>query len=92
MVGYPGETTAAIEETFRLALELPLDYISFNVPYPLPGSPLFDRVSGLDEERDWNAENEVTFVYRSEFDQRWLRRRIGETMREFRRARRRSGR
>jgi anaerobic magnesium-protoporphyrin IX monomethyl ester cyclase len=83
IVGYPGETVSSIEETFRLALTLPLDYISFNVPFPLPGSKLFDRVSGVDEAKDWSKENEVTFVYRSEFDARWLRRRIGQTMRAF---------
>jgi len=44
--------------------------------------PGFDRVSGLDE-RDWNKENEVTFIYTSEFDPRWLRRRIGQTMQAF---------
>jgi anaerobic magnesium-protoporphyrin IX monomethyl ester cyclase len=87
MVGYPGESVASIEKTFRLALTLPLDYISFNVPYPLPGSPLFDRVSGVDPRRDWNAENEITFLYASEHDEHWLRQRIDETMREFTRAR-----
>ena len=37
IVGYPGETAAAIEETFALSLDLPLDEISFNVPYPSAG-------------------------------------------------------
>jgi anaerobic magnesium-protoporphyrin IX monomethyl ester cyclase len=83
IVGYPGETVPAIEETFRFALELPLDYISFNVPFPLPGSALFERVRKLDKTKDWNEENEVTFVYESEFDSDWLRRRIGETMQSF---------
>ncbi len=83
IVGYPGETVDSIESTFRLALTLPLDDISFNVPYPLPGSRLFERVSGLDESLDWSKENEVTFVYRSEFDARWLERRIEETMTAF---------
>ena len=32
---------------------------------------------------DWDEENEVTFVYRSEFDADWLRRRISETMNAF---------
>ena len=41
IVGYPGESVAAIEDTFRLALTLPLDEISFNVPVPLPGSTLY---------------------------------------------------
>ena len=83
IVGYPEETVPAIEDTFRFALELPLDYISFNVPFPLPGSVLFERVSKVDKNKDWNEENEVTFVYESEFDSRWLQRRIGETMQAF---------
>src|SRR5512143_61233 len=83
IVGYPEETVSSIEETFRFALELPLDYISFNVPFPLPGSKLFDRVSKVDKNKDWNTENEVTFVYESEFDSRWLQRRIGQTMQAF---------
>ncbi len=83
IVGYPGETVPAIEDTFRYALDLPLDYISFNVPFPLPGSELFERVSKLDKNKDWNTENEVTFVYESEFDSNWLERRIGETMQAF---------
>ena len=81
-VGYPGETVASIEETFRLALELPLDEISFNVPVPLPGSMLFERLGSPDEGRDWQRENEVTF-YPAEIDEAWLKRRIDETMRAF---------
>jgi anaerobic magnesium-protoporphyrin IX monomethyl ester cyclase len=83
IVGYPGETSASIEDTFRFALELPLDSISFNVPYPLPGSQLFERVRGVDKNKDWNEENEITFLYASEFDPLWLRGRIGETMAAF---------
>lgn len=83
IVGYPGETAASIEDTFKLALTLPLDDISFNVPFPLPGSKLFERVNKVDKSKDWNEENEITFVYESEFDSPWLRRRIGETMQAF---------
>ena len=83
IVGYPGETVSAIEDTFQFALELPLDYISFNVPFPLPGSQLFERVKKVDHNKDWNIENETTFVYESEFDPLWLRRRIDETMQAF---------
>jgi anaerobic magnesium-protoporphyrin IX monomethyl ester cyclase len=83
IVGYPEESISSIEATFELALTLPLDEISFNVPYPLPGSKLFERVSGLDENKDWNKENEVTFVFNSEFDESWLRSRIGQTMQAF---------
>ncbi len=83
IVGYPEETIPDIESTFRLALSLPLDEISFNVPFPLPGSKLFDRVSGIDPSRDWESENETTFVYQSEFDPGWLRGRIRQTMNAF---------
>ena len=83
MVGYPGEDVAAIEETFALALELPLDEISFNVPMPLPGSRLYERLGGRDATRDWTHENEITFVYDSEVDEVWLRRRVDETLAVF---------
>jgi anaerobic magnesium-protoporphyrin IX monomethyl ester cyclase len=83
IVGYPGETIPAIEDTFRYALELPLDAISFNVPFPLPGSQLFERISKVDKNKDWDEENEVTFVYETEFDSQFLQRRINETLQAF---------
>lgn len=83
IVGYPGETATSIEETFRFALSLPLDQVSFNIPFPLPGSPLYDRVTGLDRDKDWEEENEITFVYETEFDPTWLRDRIQQTLRAF---------
>ncbi|MGO8683218.1 MAG: B12-binding domain-containing radical SAM protein [Thermoleophilia bacterium] len=83
IVGYPEETVASIEATFALALTLPLDDISFNVPVPLPGSHLFERLGRPDEGKDWERENEVTFVYPSAIDEGWLRRRIEETMTAF---------
>ncbi|MGE5229694.1 MAG: B12-binding domain-containing radical SAM protein [Deltaproteobacteria bacterium] len=83
IVGYPGETVADIETTLSFALELPLAEISFNVPMPLPGSGLWERLGGRDEGRDWTHENEPTFVFGSDIDQDWLRRRIDETMAAF---------
>jgi len=83
IVGYPGETAADIEDTFALALSLPLDEISFNVPVPLPGSKLFERLGEPDEGKDWTQENEITFVFPSDIDESWLRRRIEETMVAF---------
>ena len=79
----PGESAADIEETFAFALELPLAEISFNVPMPLPGSRLWERLGGDDPGRDWTHENEVTFVFSSEIDESWLRRRVDETMTAF---------
>ena len=83
IVGYPGESAADIEATFAFALDLPLAEISFNVPMPLPGSRLWERLGGSDEGRDWSHENEVTFVFSSAIDESWLRRRIDETMAAF---------
>jgi anaerobic magnesium-protoporphyrin IX monomethyl ester cyclase len=76
IVGYPGETLDTIEETFNFALDLDLDEVSFNVPYPLPGSRLFDRVSGVDGMDDWTIENEIKFLYQSEFDEELLTEKI----------------
>jgi len=84
IVGYPGETVETIEETFDFALALGLDEISFNVPYPLPGSKLYERVSDISED-DWTLENETRFLYKSEFDEKWLARRIKETFETFKR-------
>ncbi|TFG29005.1 MAG: B12-binding domain-containing radical SAM protein [Promethearchaeota archaeon] len=76
IVGYPGETWETIEKTFNFALELDLDEVSFNVPYPLPGSELFKRVSYIDLNKDWIIENETKFVYKSNFDETILQEKI----------------
>lgn len=83
IVGYPGETLDTIETTFEFALSLGLDEISFNIPYPLPGSKLYSRVTDIKDD-DWNFENETKFLYKSEFDQSWLRKKIEVTLEKHR--------
>jgi anaerobic magnesium-protoporphyrin IX monomethyl ester cyclase len=83
IVGYPGETAASADLTFEYALSLPFAEISFNVPFPLPGSALHARLPGVSAEADWDVENETTFVFPSEFDAAWLKRRIAETLEAF---------
>lgn len=78
IVGYPGETIQTIEETLAFSLSLDLEESAFNVPYPLPGSKLYQRVSGISDD-DWTIENETRFLYQSEFDEKWLKKRIEET-------------
>ena len=78
IVGYPGETIQTIEETLAFSLSLDLEESSFNVPYPLPGSKLYQRVAGISDD-DWTIENETRFLYQSEFDADWLKKRIKET-------------
>ncbi len=51
---YPGETDDTVLDTIRFASSLPLDYLSFTLPYPIPGTPLYDRVRER-MTRDWNG-------------------------------------
>ena len=44
IVGYPGETDKTVLDTVHFASALPLDYLSFTLPYPIPGTPLYERV------------------------------------------------
>jgi anaerobic magnesium-protoporphyrin IX monomethyl ester cyclase len=43
---YPGETDDTVLETLRFMTALPLDYLGLTVPYPLPGTGLYERVGG----------------------------------------------
>jgi anaerobic magnesium-protoporphyrin IX monomethyl ester cyclase len=44
IVGYPGETNSTILDTVNFASTLPLDYIGFTMPYPIPDTPLYETV------------------------------------------------
>jgi anaerobic magnesium-protoporphyrin IX monomethyl ester cyclase len=83
IVGYPGETYDTIETTFKWALSLPLDEISFTVPYPLPGTRLYDRVLHLEGALDWQYENENKMMFQSDFDEDYLKKRIDSVYKEF---------
>jgi anaerobic magnesium-protoporphyrin IX monomethyl ester cyclase len=41
---YPGETDDTVLKTIKFATSLPVDYLSFTMPYPLPGTALYERV------------------------------------------------
>jgi anaerobic magnesium-protoporphyrin IX monomethyl ester cyclase len=44
ILGYPGDTDDTVLATLRYAGSLPLDYLGLTMPYPLPGTALYDRV------------------------------------------------
>jgi anaerobic magnesium-protoporphyrin IX monomethyl ester cyclase len=44
ILGYPGETDQTVLDTVNYASSLKLDYLSFTLPYPIPGTPLHERV------------------------------------------------
>ncbi|MBM4394595.1 MAG: radical SAM protein [Deltaproteobacteria bacterium] len=43
VIGLPGDTEASIRETIRYAAAIDLDYASFQVPIPFPGTPMYAR-------------------------------------------------
>lgn len=53
IVGYPGENEETVLNTVRFASSLPLDYLSFTMPYPIPGTSLYERVKDTLASEDW---------------------------------------
>jgi anaerobic magnesium-protoporphyrin IX monomethyl ester cyclase len=53
ILGYPGETDKTILDSVRFGSSLPLDYLSFTLPYPIPGTPLFERLKDKMVSDDW---------------------------------------
>ena len=73
IVGYPGENDSTILKTLRFATELPLDYVSFSLPYPIPGTGLYNRVKDRMSEQDWQYSPwrliDHALLYDSEFSE-----------------------
>ncbi len=40
---YPGDTNESVAATLRYATALPADYLGLSMPYPLPGTALYER-------------------------------------------------
>jgi len=53
IIGYPGENDETVLETVNFASSLPLDYLSFTFPYPIPGTGLFERVRDKMNSEEW---------------------------------------
>ena len=78
ILGYPGENEEAILDTVNFASSLPLDYLSFTFPYPIPGTPLFDRVKNLMVSKEWEEPKKFSLIkhkllFRSPFSENKLR-------------------
>jgi anaerobic magnesium-protoporphyrin IX monomethyl ester cyclase len=71
ILGYPGETNDTMLDTLRFAASLPLDYFSFTVPYPLPGTRLYEKLKDKMSVVKWKKPRfspvKHTHLYKSEF-------------------------
>ncbi len=89
IVGYPGENNKTVLDTLRFASHLPLDYLSFTLPYPIPGTPLYERVKdhGVSIE-DWEEPKNYRLIrhkllYASGFSEGKLKFAIGKAQVQF---------
>jgi anaerobic magnesium-protoporphyrin IX monomethyl ester cyclase len=73
MIGYPGETEETILNTLRFSSNLPSDYLSYSLPYPLPGTPLFNRLADKLTRDEWKMAGHNLLMFRCQFSQFKLR-------------------
>ena len=78
ILGYPGENQQTILDTVNFASSLPLDYLSFTFPYPIPGTPLYNRVKSQLTQEEWSEPNGFHLVkhkllFHSDFSQNKLK-------------------
>ena len=62
ILGYPGENAQTIINTVKFASLLPLDYLSFTLPYPIPGTPLFEKLNGKLVSCEWEEPKNIQMV------------------------------
>src|SRR5437016_5442673 len=73
MVGYLGETQASLLKTIRFSSHLPLDYVSYTIAYPLPGTKFHSRVAERRQEGEWHYIRHNRLLFNSDFTERKLR-------------------
>ncbi len=62
ILGYPGENAKTILDTVKFASHLPLDYLSFTLPYPIPGTPLFERLNDKLVSDEWEEPKNIQMI------------------------------
>jgi anaerobic magnesium-protoporphyrin IX monomethyl ester cyclase len=73
MVGYLGETPESLMKTIRFSSHLPLDYVSYTIAYPLPGTKFYSRVKERRHEGEWHYIRHNRLLFNSDFSERKLR-------------------
>lgn len=67
ILGYPGETNRTLLKTVNESSRMPLDYLSYTVPYPLPGTDLYEMVKDRLKTAAWTSPRRHTLLYRGDF-------------------------
>ena len=88
ILGYPGESERTVLDTVDFASSLTLNYLSFTFPYPIPGTPLFERVKNLMVFEDWKEPDGFHLIkhrllFRSSFSENKLKFAVFKGMAQF---------
>jgi len=88
ILGYPGDNDRTVLDTVDFASSLPLDYLSFTFPYPIPGTPLFERVKNQMICEDWKEPDgfhliKHVLLFRSSFSENKLKFAVFKGMAQF---------
>ena len=88
ILGYPGENDRTVLDTVDFASSLPLNYLSFTFPYPIPGTPLFERVKDQIVCEDWKEPDGFHLIkhrllFRSSFSENKLKFAVFKGMAQF---------
>ena len=69
---YPGETNQTVLNTLHFTNTIPLDYLGLTMPYPLPGTALYERVKPQIK-REWNPGESIfgshVLIYNADFSE-----------------------
>lgn len=67
ILGYPGETNDTLVESVDYSSRLGLDYLSYTVPYPIPGTDLYKQVAPLLNRKPWTSPKSHKLLFQSHF-------------------------
>jgi anaerobic magnesium-protoporphyrin IX monomethyl ester cyclase len=73
MVGYLGETEESLLKTISFSSSLPLDYVSYTIAYPLPGTKFYAKVKERRADGEWHYIRHNRLLFNSDFSERKLR-------------------
>jgi anaerobic magnesium-protoporphyrin IX monomethyl ester cyclase len=73
MVGYLGETTDSLIRSINFSSSLPLDYVSYTIAYPLPGTGFYERVRERRQHGEWHKVRHNRLLFNTDFSEGKLR-------------------